>query len=298
MPRRWSPDADGIVVVGASAHPLRDAYHSVLRMRWSAALGVIATIFLFANGVFAVGYLATGGIVGARGGSFRDAFFFSVQTMGTVGYGAMYPSSTAANLLVVAESVVGVILTALATGIVFARFSQSSGMLIFTSHACIAPMDGVPTLMLRVGNDRASTIFEATIRLVLTKTDRTMEGVVFYRMVDLPLTRDRSPALNRSWTVMHPIDETSPLYGLSPDTCEANEVEILASVVGTDDTSLQPVHARKRYQSKDVLWGFRLADVLSERPDRMLQLDVTKFDEVVPARPTDAFPYPSSRSIT
>jgi inward rectifier potassium channel len=285
---------DGIVVVGASSYPLRDAYHSILRMSWPAALGVIALLFLVANAIFGIAYTLTGGVTGAHDGSFRDAFFFSVQTMGTVGYGAMYPTSTAANVLVVAESVVSVIVTALATGIVFARFSQSSGRLVFTSHICIAPMDGVPTVLLRVGNDGASTIFEATIRLVFTKTDRTQEGVVFYRLFDMTLTRDRSPALSRSWTVMHPIDEKSPLHGLTPGTCAEKEVEIVASIVGTDDTSLQPVHARHRYEAKDMLWGSRPADILSELADGRLQLDVRKFDETVQSQPTEAFPYPKA----
>ena len=265
-------------------------------MRWSGVLGIIALLFLVANAIFAVGYTLTGGVTGARDGSFRDAFFFSVQTLGTVGYGAMYPTSTAANLLVVAESVVGVILTALATGIVFARFSQSSGVLVFTSHACIGPMDGVPTLMLRVGNDRASTIFEATMRLVLTRTTTTAEGVLFYRLYDLQLTRDRSPELSRSWTVMHLINEQSPLYGLSPEACKKQEVKIVASVVGTDDTSLQPVHARKRYEAKDVLWGARPADILSELADGRIQLDVGKFDAVVATQPTATFPYPEAEA--
>jgi inward rectifier potassium channel len=280
------------VVVGAASHPLRDAYHSLLRLPWGGVLGLIALLFLAANVVFALAYLATGGIAGAHDGSFRDAFFFSAQTIGTVGYGAMYPVSTAANSVVVAESIVGVILTALATGIVFARFSQSSGELVFMSRACISPMDGVPTLMLRVGNDRASTVFEATIRLVLTRTDKTAEGVTFYRLHDLALTRDRSPALSRSWTVMHPIDDKSPLYGVTPRTCAAAEIEIMASVVGTDDVSLQPVHARQRYGSEDIVWGARPADVLSELPDGRLQLDIGRFDEVVPTTPTPTFPYP------
>ena len=294
MARPSQPIDDGIVVVGASSHPLRDAYHSILRMRWASALGVIALLLLVANGLFGLGFTLTGGVTGARDGSFRDAFFFSVQTMGTVGYGAMYPTSTAANLLVVMEAVVSVILTALATGIVFARFSQSSGRLVFTSRVCISPMDGVPTLMLRVGNDGASTIFEAMIRLVFTRTSKTKEGVLFYRLSDMTLTRDRSPSLARSWTVPHVIDEKSPLHGLTPEACAQSEVEILASVVGTDDTSLQPVHGRHRYEAKDMVWGARPADVLSELPDGRLQLDIRKFDVMVETQSSEEFPYPKA----
>ena len=291
---RGSLQEEGIVVVGATSHPLRDAYHSLLRMRWTGVLVTIAVLFLATNAVFAVLYLEVGGITGAREGSLRDAFFFSVQTIGTVGYGAMYPTSTGANTLVTIESIAGVILTALATGIVFARFSQTTSRLVFTSKVCVGPMDGVPTVMLRVGNDRASLIFEATIRVIMTRTVITKEGVTFYRMVDLPLARERSLALSRSWTVMHVIDEKSPLFGMTPDECNLEELEITASVVGTDDTSLQPVHARRRYESKDIVWGARPADVLSELPDGRIALDVRKFDMIIPTQPTETFPYPKA----
>jgi len=286
------PERDDIVVVGTAPHPLRDVYHSLLRMRWWGVLTAIAVTFLAMNAVFATAFLLAGGVVGVRPGVFRDCFFFSVQTMGTIGYGTMYPTSTTANLLVVAESIVGLILTALATGIVFARFSQSSGQLVFSRQACISPMNGVPTLAFRIGNERASTIFEAQVRVSVIRTERTAEGSTFYRLYDVVLTRERSPAIARSWNVMHAIDEKSPLYGGSPESWVKDELELTVSVVGTDDTSLQPVHARHLYLPKDVAWGARLADVLSELPDGRLQLDVRRFHDLVPAEPTPSFPYP------
>ncbi len=286
-----SPEEE-IVVVGAQAHPLRDAYHLLLRMRWPWLLGTLAAVYLSINAIFAACYVEVGGVAGGRADSFRDAFFFSVQTMGTIGYGAMYPSSTAANVLVVAESVVSLIITALATGIVFARFSQTTSKLVFSEKATIAPMNGVPTLSFRVGNDRASTIVEAIVRVALIRTERTAEGKTFYRILDLALARDRSPAISRSWTVLHPIDEKSPLFGRSPEACVSEEIELQVSVVGTDDTSLQPVHARHRYLTDDVVWGAHLADVLTELPDGRLQLDLRRFHSIEPSLPTEAFPYP------
>lgn len=278
--------------MGAGAHPLRDAYHLMLKASWASILAAIAAGFLALNALFALGFMATGGVAGARAGSFRDAFFFSVQTMGTIGYGAMYPVSTAANDLVVTESVVGLIVTALATGIVFSRFSRTTGELLFSRHACIAPMDGVPTLSFRIGNDRSSTIFEARVAVTVIRTETTIEGHVFYRLHDVDLVRSQSQALARSFTVMHRISEKSPLFGATPETCSRDEVELAVSVVGTDDTSLQPVHARRRYQMKDILWGARLADVLSELPDGRLQLDLRKFHDTVPTQATATFPYP------
>lgn len=288
--RKYESD---VVVVGAKPHPLRDLYHYFLRMGWTRILLGIAAAFLAINALFALGYLATGGVAGAQRGSFRDAFFFSVQTMGTIGYGAMYPLSTAANVLVVAESVVSLIVTALATGVVFARFSRTSGELVFSRQAVISPMDGVPTLAFRIGNDRASTIYEARVSVTAIRTERTAEGVLFYRIYELPLVRDRSQVLERSFMVMHRLDAASPLRGAAPDVPTKDELELTVSVVGTDDTSLQPVHARHRYEMKDVVWGARLADILSELPDGRLTLDVRKFHDTLPTEPTPAFPYPS-----
>jgi len=281
-----------VVVVGARPHPLRDAYHLVLRMRWSWLLALIAAFVLFINVLFACAYLAVGGVAGAQPGSLRDAFFFSVQTMGTIGYGALYPTSAAANAVVTAESIVSIIAVALVTGIVFSRFSQSTGQLVFSDRAVISPMNGVPTLAFRVGNDRASMVFEARVRAAIIRTEKTDEGVTFYRLADLVLSRDNSQALARSWTVMHPIDEKSPLHGATPDVLRAQEIELVVTIVGTDDTSLQPVHGRARYMTDDIVWGARLADVLSELPDGRLQLDIRKFDAIVVTEPTERFPYP------
>jgi inward rectifier potassium channel len=273
---------------------MRDAYHFFLRISWPAALGNIVALYLALNAVFAVAYLVLGGVENAHRHSFWDAFCFSVQTMGTIGYGSMYPTSAAANVVMIAESVTSLVVTALATGLVFAKFSRSTARVVFSRQAVIGPMNGVPTLMLRVGNERGNAILEASIRLVLTRTERLKEGTTFYRLVDLKLARDRSPAMARSWTVLHTIDETSPLHGASPETLKRDEVELLATLVGTDDTSLQPVHARHRYLDGEIEWGARHADILSEDDHGNLILDVRKFHQIVPTTATDAFPYPGA----
>src|SRR5262249_47047312 len=159
-----------IHILGAPRVGLRDLYHGLLRVPWWAALGTIVGGYLALNAVFATLYLAVGGIANAEPGSFADAFFFSVQTMGTIGYGAMHPAPRVANALVVAESVTGLVVTALATGLVFARFSQTRARVVFSSRAAIGPMDGVPTLMIRVGNERGNRIVDASFRLGLTRT--------------------------------------------------------------------------------------------------------------------------------
>jgi inward rectifier potassium channel len=230
-------------------------------------------------------------VTNARPQSFFDAFCFSVETMGTIGYGAMYPSSVAANTIMIVESVTSLIVTAVATGLVFAKFSRSTSRVAFSKHAVIGPIDGVPTLTLRVGNERGNTIVEGTVRLSIVRTEHTKEGVLFYRLYDLRLSRERSAMISRSWTVFHPIDRESPLYGASPESMAQDEVELVVTLIGLDDTSMQPVHARKRYVHGDILWGARHADILTEREDGALIIDVRRFHEVMPTEPTETFPY-------
>jgi inward rectifier potassium channel len=286
--------APRIVVVGATQATLRDFYHLFLRASWPVALSAIVVSYLALNAIFAAAYLWTGGVANAGVGSFFDAFCFSIQTMGTIGYGAMFPTTGPANVLMIVESVTSLIVTAVATGLVFAKFSRSTARVAFSKTVAVGPMEGVPTLMIRVGNERGNLILEATIRVSLVRTEVTREGVTFYRMHDLNLARERSPAMNRSWTVLHPIVEGSPLLGATPESVARDEVELLVTVVGVDDTSLQPVHARHRYYNQEIVWGARHADILDEQPDGTLIVDMRRFHQVVPTRPIDGFPYPTS----
>jgi len=162
---------DEVRVVGAPRTGARDAYHWLLTVPWWAAISLIVGAYLLLNSLFALAYLASGGIINADPGSFADAFFFSIQTMGTIGYGSMYPATRTANVLVVAESVVGLLVTALATGLVFVRFSLTRARVVFSSRIAIGPIDGVPTLMIRVGNERRGRIVGATFRLTLARTE-------------------------------------------------------------------------------------------------------------------------------
>jgi inward rectifier potassium channel len=280
-----------IVVVGAPPTRLRDLYYIFLRIRWSLAIAGIVVAYLALNALFALAFLVTGGVAGARPGSFFDMLCFSVQTMGTIGYGSLYPVTIAANVVMIVESVTSLIVTAVATGLVFAKFSRSTARVAFSRHAVISPTNGVPTLMLRVGNERGNFILEATIRVSMVRTERTAEGVLFYRMYDLRLARERSPMMTRSWTVLHFIDDDSPLKGATPESLAKEEVELVVTLNGTDDTSMQTVHARKRYVDHDILWGARHADILSELDDGRLVLDVRRFHDVVPTEPVEGFPY-------
>jgi inward rectifier potassium channel len=281
-----------IRVLGARRFLSGEFYHAFLRARWSAVIAGIVVFYLLLNAVFAALYVITGGIANARSRSFLDAYYFSVQTMGTIGYGAMYPQGGAANALVILESVTSLIVTAVVTGLVFSKFSLLTAKVAFAHKAVIGPFDGVPTLMIRFGNERKSQIIEAHIRVMLMRTELTKEGTTFYRMHDLALTRALAPALTRSWTVMHPIVPGSPLHGASPDTVKRDEVELVVTINGTDETSLQPVHARARYMDDAIIWGARFADVLSQAEDGVYELNLHKFNDITPTAPMPEFPYP------
>jgi inward rectifier potassium channel len=279
-------------VVGGPRASFRDAYHTLLRMPWWSAFFLIVGGFLILNAAFAGIFLWVGGISNARPGNFLDAFFFSVQTMGTIGYGTMFPQSTAANVVVVAESVVGLVVTALATGIVFVRFSQVRGRVVFAEKAAIGPMDGVPTLMIRLGNERTNIIYDAELRVTFVRTRRTKEGNVIYESKELDLLRARAPNLSQSWNILHRVDKSSPLHGETPESLAAAEAELMVAMSGTDQTSLQPIHGRYTYEHTRIAWGQRLADVLSELPNGDMQIDLTRFHLLEPTQPIAGFPYP------
>lgn len=269
-----------IHIVGAPRSTLRDLYHAFLRWPWPASIGLIIGAYVVINTLFALAYVATGGLghgPGMAGDDYLSAFFFSVQTMGTIGYGVLYPLSTAANVVVVTESMTSLVFTAVATGAVFAKFSRARARIVYANHAVITPLNGVPTLMIRVGNERGNLIVDVQVRMAVSLTETTLEGSTLYRNLDLRPTRERLLSLSRSWTIVHPITEDSPLFGLGPDGFRAREGEIFVHVMGIDDATMQPVFAQTRYFPDDILHDSRYADILSERPDGDLVLDLSKF---------------------
>jgi inward rectifier potassium channel len=283
-PRSFGVGAESAIeVVGAPRAWFRDLYHGFLLMPWSLMFLVIAGVFLVVNAVFAEGYLLSHQVAGARPGSFTDAFFFSVQTFGTIGYGAMYPNGTIAHSLVVAESLCSLVVAAVFTGLVFAKFSRSTARIRFSHNATISLMDGIQTLAIRIGNERSSHVAESTVRMSIVRTEKTAEGMTWYRMYDLGLVRDRQPALARSWTVLHRIDDKSPLYRQTSAQLIADDLELIVTIQGTDDTTMQPVHARWAYLADEILFGQRPADMLTEIEGGKLRLDLRQFHEVVPA---------------
>jgi inward rectifier potassium channel len=257
-----------------------DLYHFLVTSSWGALIGLIAAAFTVANLVFATGYYLDGGIENARPGSFVDAFFFSVQTMATIGYGKMVPVSIFTNVLVSIEALSGLVALALMTGLVFAKFSRPTARVRFSRYVVIGPRDGVTSLMIRMANQRADRIVEANIHAVFARQEITAEGDAIRRFYDLAMTRNVSSLFVLSWTAVHRIVEGSPLFGETRDSLAKCQPQIIVSITGLDEVFSQTIHARHAFGFDEIIWGARFADVLVSHPDGSQSVDYTRFDDV------------------
>lgn len=281
-----SADPNQIVVrrVGARESPLDDLYHRLMVARWPTLLILVIGTYLALNSVFAGLYLVGDApIANARPGSFHDAFFFSVQAFSTIGFGNMYPQTAYGHLLVTAETLLGLLALATTTGLVFAKFSLPTARVRFARVAVVSDHEGAPTLKIRMANERANQIVDASVSLSLIREERTAEGELYRKIHDLPLLRDRSPVFAMSWTLFHPLDEASPLCHVDQAALDQAKGALIVVVTGLDGTHHQVLHARHTYRAEDILWGRRFADILREDADGEVVLDMGRFDESEPA---------------
>lgn len=291
---RQDPNAAfaGVVTRGQERRLHEDFYHSVLTWKWWQFFAFVACAFLGINLVFAFLYtLEPGAIANARDGSLEDAFYFSVQTFATIGYGGMMPATRFAHFVVTLEAISGILSGALITGLTFAKFARPTSRVLFSEKIVIAPRNGVPHLMIRMANWRRNMVVEAQLRVLILVDDVTAEGERLRRPVEVPLVRDRTAMFILSWTALHTIDEKSPFYG--PDAIaklRAKRAEIIVTLSGLDETIGQQITARYRYQLDDIITDARFVDVLSLRDDGTRLLDYSKFHEVEPIRPDEPAP--------
>jgi inward rectifier potassium channel len=268
------------VVKGQDSGRFMDFYHDILTASWPWFFAQLGAAFVAVNLGFACLYvLDRGGIANARPGSFADAFFFSVQTLGTLGYGVMAPKTLWANLLVTVESFSGILTIALFTGIIFARFSRPFARVVFSNVAVVAPFDGVPTLMFRTANQRGEAIMDASITVTLARQHTTLEGVTMRRFQELKLLRSSNSLFALSWTVMHPIDADSPLHGLTAQDMQDQDMEIVVMLNGLDEILADRIYARHAYWADEIAWNQRFVDVISVTPDGHRLVDLTRFHD-------------------
>lgn len=262
---------------------LGDVYHLAMTLRWSRLLAAVLLVYLAVNLAFAALFLLGGDcIAGAAPGSFEDAFFFSVQTFATIGYGAMAPKTTYAHAVVALEAFLGMGTMAIATGLVFARFARPTARVTFANHAVISKRDGVPTFMFRMANDRANSIVEARLQVALTRMEQTREGERMRRYVDLELVRSTNILFALSWTAMHELREGSPLFPFDRERLEREHAEIVVSLVGLDATMNQTVHARWSYLPSEILEGERYVDIVTVHADGFRSVDYARIHQTEP----------------
>lgn len=278
---RGPHDQARVRTIGRRRAIFTDNYARLLAARWRVLLVLLVAVYLLINVVFAAIYVAIGPCIeNARPGSWLDPFFFSVETFATIGYGKMLPQGDAANFVMTAEAIVGFIYFAMATGLLFSKFSRPTSRVLFSNVAVISHYDGRPHLMLRIANERGNRIVDATIAMTMLKSTVSTEGHQMRRFHDMKLARSRAPLLQLSWTILHPIDEDSPLYDMRPDDVAASEAEVIVSLTGLDETMSQPIHARYSYRCDEILTDAVFEDVLHVMPDGTLEMHYHRFHAV------------------
>jgi inward rectifier potassium channel len=262
-------------------------YQLLLTISWTGFLGLVALLYIAVNLVFAAAYLACGpeALLGPGremfGGTFGRAFFFSVQTFATIGYGQLGPNGVAANLVVTVEALVGLMYQALATGLLFARFARPTASILFSRHAVVAPYPAGRALMFRIVNRRRNEIIGLEAQVLFSSMEPDGRGGSVRRYSLLPLERNKVAFFPLSWTVVHPIDETSPLAGKTPEALEQAQAEVLVLLSGIDETFEQTVHARSSYRADEIVWNARFQSMfLAMDKKSHVSVDISRIHEI------------------
>jgi len=293
--RRLKKKSRGVVVhvgqfeflkINTGKRDWRDTYHWVLSLSWPQFIAVLSGGYLGINLVFAAFYCMGGhGIAEMPPGSFTAAFFFSVQTLATVGYGHMYPTTLYGNILTTVEIMVGTFGLAVMTGLIFIRFSRPRARIEFTKNLLIAPFNGRPTLMLRVANLRHYSMAEAEFRVMFMQDELLKEGQTFRRFHSLKLHFDRLITFPVVLTLLHTIDEDSPLHGMTAEALQDTDARFVASVVGIETVIQAPVQSQKDYSWRDVVFGERFVEIYTVTGEGRLTVDYGRLHETEPVPP-------------
>jgi inward rectifier potassium channel len=270
------------IKLNATKYDWRDLYHLILTLTWPQFAGLILGIYLCTNLLFACLYLLAGNCIAElQPGSFSDHFFFSVETLATVGYGHAYPATLYGHCVATLEILVGLFGLAVLTGLIFVRFSRPTARIMFSNVAVVAPFNGTPALMLRLANLRHHAMVEAEFRLLFMRSELTKEGEDIRRFYPLRLEFDRLISFPAALTVRHVIDETSPLHGLSAQDLKLTDSRMLASVVCIDPVIQAPVQTQTEYVHEQIEWNRQFAEIYMEDAGGRYTVDYSKFDATV-----------------
>jgi inward rectifier potassium channel len=277
-------DSTTVLKMGTSRYDIRDPYHLAVALRWPGFIALFMAGFLAINLIFAALYLIQPGAVAHANGSIEDAFFFSVETLATVGYGVMAPGTLYGHIVASVETIVGLGFTAVTTGLIFVRFSRPRPNLVFAATAVVAHHDRVPTLMIRIAYAGAGMLVGAEAHLDVLLAVRSAEGKRFLVPNELPLVRRRSPVLLLTWTLMHVLDESSPLHGLDAAGLSDAQARILLSIHGRDRETGTQVYDVKLYEAAQVRFGWAYRDVVSFDDNGRAQADLGRVSEIEPEK--------------
>jgi inward rectifier potassium channel len=260
-----------------------DPYNLILTLSWPRFFALLTSFFLLVNLLFAsVYWLLPGSVANARPGSFLDLLFFSIETLATVGYGEMAPGTTIGHMISSLEILLGLMSLTVVTGLVFARFSKPTARVLFSQQMVVRDFDGQRVLMIRVANERYNRMVEPTAKLGLVRMEQTEEGERYFHIHPLQLQSQRNPVFSLTWTLIHPIDETSPLYGWDQEALIAARSRITASITGHDETIAAAVYAVHEYSAADLRFDHRFVDVIREGENGVRIIDLTRFQQVEP----------------
>ena len=274
---------EGISVIRSNS-----VYHFLLTVSWTWFYTIISATYLFVNACFAVLLLISGSdaITGDNGTTllehFWNEFFFSVQTFATIGYGTLAPQSFYANVIVVAESLFGILYVAIATGLLFARFSRPNAKVLFSRNAVITPFREGTAFMFRMINLRSSQLLNVTAEVIYSRMEED-QGKRIRRYHKLSLERETVLFFPLHWTVVHVIDQKSPLHNVTQKEMERDETEFMILVHAVDETYSQTVYTRSSYRFEEVVWGARFRDMFHVPLDgRPIGVTVEKIHEIDP----------------
>ena len=264
---------------GVSRFDLRDPYYLAVALSWQQFLAALLALFLLVNAIFAaLFWLVPGSVANARPGNPLDDFFFSIETLATVGYGEMYPATLYGHVIASTEIACGIAFTAILTGLTFVRFSRPRARFVFASNPVVAMHNGKPTLMVRIGNGRAAPLTNATAKLSVLLFETTAEGIVFRRVQELRLQRSHLPVFPLTWTLMHVLDERSPLYSYNESRAIEANLRMFLTLEARDPTLATMVYDGHTYAPEDLRFGMRYADAISISKDGIPVADLTRIN--------------------
>ncbi len=271
-----------LIKKGVSRFDWADPYRIAVDLSWPEFLTGLVGIYVAVISSFAAIYtLVPGCVANARPHAFSDHFFFSLETLATVGYGYMYPATLFGHCVAGLEILTGLAFTAILTGLIFVRFSKPRAKFLFADHPVVTTHNGMPTLMLRIGNGRATILAEARIKISVLVSETSTEGATFRRTHELALVRSSIPVFPLTWTVMHEINEQSPLHGFDAKSYMAADVRLFVSFEARDPTLAVVVHDLRSYGPGDVIYAAKYVDVISVDTDGNTCADMTKISEIV-----------------